>query len=117
MLRENVTGAEAAIVAALGTELEELDHADDYAQWLALVSIRKDSAVDVYTARVILAVSDSPFVDGMDIQFTAVGDTVTIDPYFYENGPDYMGGTLGSAVDWVLRNGDLVYVQLWQPQD
>lgn len=82
------------IVETLKQELEYRD--GDYSQWIVGISIRKlgtGRAVKegVYTARVVLQTNESQYVDGMDILFKANGDSIEIDPLYYENTPEYQG--------------------------
>lgn len=47
----------------------------------------------MYTARTLIKTSESPYVDGIDIIFTNSNDNVDIDHNYYENTPEFQGGT------------------------
>lgn len=106
------------IVETLKQELEYRD--GDYSQWIVGISIRKlgngrAAKEGVYTARVVVKTNESPYVDGMDILFKASGDSIEIDPLYYENTPEYQGGEVGDAVRWLEKNGETVYRQIGEP--
>jgi len=64
------------------------------------------------TARVVVKTNESDLVDGMDISFTL---EPIIDPSYYENSPDYMGGTIEDSVHWLKHHGKIVLEQLDDP--
>ena len=91
---------EQKIIDELKLALEYQEPTGDYAQWLMGVSLpsvieRKNDQL-VITARVVVKTSDSEYVDGMDIAFSL--DPI-IDPNYYQNSPDYHGGSIEDSVN------------------
>ena len=112
---------ESAIIETLKQELENTDSSSNYSQWILGVSIRnkrtEGSVVGnaKYTARVVVKTNQSPFVDGMDIEFTVPEDDVLIDPDYFENTPEFQGGTVKDSLNWLKRIGEIYYLQLENP--
>ena len=109
------------IVEILKEELEVTDVAKNYSQWVLGVSIREESSKSkvleshFYTARVVVKTSDSIYVDGMDIAFWVEKGGVQIDPEYFENGPDFEGGTVTGAFNWLEELGNIQYLRLANP--
>lgn len=108
------------IVLILRQELEHQEEDSDYSQWVMGVSIRENQSIDnpvekpMYLARVVVKTSESPYVDGMDISFMMVDGDIVIDPIYYENTPEYQGGTEEDALSW-LGVEDIYYHQISNP--
>ena len=86
---------EQKIIDELKLALEYQEPTGDYAQWLMGISLpsvieRKNNQLMI-TARVVVKTSDSEYVDGMDIAFSL---EPIIDPNYYQNSPDYHGGSI-----------------------
>lgn len=112
---------ESAIIETLKQELENIDSISNYSQWILGVSIRKEGTEGrvvgnpKYTARVVIKTSQSPFVDGMDIGFTVPGEDVLIDSDYFENTPEFQGGTVGDSLRWLKELEEIYYLQLDNP--
>ena len=109
-----MTDFEKKIIKQLKEQLE-FDN-PSYSQWLLGVSLptiieQKDHHLTL-TARVVVKTNESDLVDGMDISFTL---EPIIDPGYYENSPDYMGGTIEDSVHWLNHHGKIVLEQLEDP--
>lgn len=111
-----MTVTEAAIVEVLRQEFDEQDTETGYSQWVMAVSLTKEDVVYVYTARTVIKMNESPYVDGMDILFTVDGDKATIDPLFYEQSPDLLGSPEANALNWVKKLGDIIYLAIEEPR-
>ena len=66
----------------------------------------------VITARVVVKTSDSEYVDGMDIAFSL--DPI-IDPNYYQNSPDYHGGSIEDSQPWLKKHGKVILEQKDNP--
>ena len=112
---------ESAIIEILKQELENTDSSSSYSQWIIGVSIRKERTEGrvvgnpKYTVRVVVKTNQSPFVDGMDIDFTVPEDDVLIDPTYFEHTPDFQGGNIENSITWLKDLGDLIYQQIEEP--
>lgn len=112
-----------SIVEILRQELEYTDSNSNYSQWVLGVSIRKDRSKNrtigspTYIARVVVKTSDSPYVDGIDILFTAPEDDVIIEDNYYENTPEFQGGMVEDSLRWVKELEEVYYLQLENPFD
>ena len=107
-----------SILEILKKELEY--QKEGYSQWVMGVSIIKEKEtapanIPRYVARVIVLTSESPYVDGMDIVFTNSNDNVDIDHNYYENTPEFQGGTQLDALRWLRELGEEVYTQIENP--
>lgn len=114
---------EDAIVEILKEELEYTESNINYSQWVLGVSIKKDRSKDrvigspVYIARVAVKTSESPYVDGMDVLFTMPEDDVIIQANYYENTPEFQGGTVESSLIWLKVLEEIHYLQLNNPYE
>ena len=110
-----------AITEILKTELEYADKDCGYSQWVLGVSIKKDRSKHriigspTYIARVVVKTNESPFVDGMDVLFTLPEDDVIIELNYYENTPEFQGGSVESSLKWLAKLEDIYYLQLDDP--
>ena len=102
------------IITQLKNALERQEPGTNDHQWIMGISInddRKQCAI----VRVVLKTNGSPYVDGMDILFDKTSDQLTMDPNYYQNSPDFMGGTVTDSFKWLRNHGDLVYQQMDDP--
>lgn len=110
-----------AILDILKEELEFTNEDINYSQQVLGVSIRKERGKDrvigkpIYTARVVVKTSESPYVDGMDIIFMSPEDEVIIEANYYENTPEYQGGSVVDSLNWLRILEDIYYLQLENP--
>ena len=107
---------EQKIIDELKLALEYQEPTGDNAQWLMGVSLlsvieRKNDQLMI-TARVVVKTSDSEYVDGMDIAFSL--DPI-IDPNYYQNSPDYHGGSIEDSQPWLKKHGKVILEQLDNP--
>lgn len=108
------------IVEVLKEELEHHDADTNYSQWVLGVSIKKERTNDsivgnpMYLARVVVKTSDSPYVDGMDITFMVPEDDVIIEAKYFENTPEFQGGTEEDSLRWIGLD-EIYYLQLDNP--
>ena len=51
----------------------------------------------------------------MDIIFTNSNDNVDIDHNYYENTPEFQGGTQLDALRWLRELGEEIYIQIENP--
>ena len=107
---------EQKIIEKLKLALEYQEPTGDYAQWLMGISLpsvieRKNDQL-VITARVVVKTSDSEYVDGMDIAFSL---EPIIDPNYYQNSPDYHGGSIEDSQPWLKKHGKVILEQLDNP--
>lgn len=103
----------AEIITTLKEELEYID--DGYSQWILAVSIRKEHTKDgaiEYTARVVLKTNESPYVDGMDIRLKVTKEEVQLESGWYENTPDFQGGTVEDSITWLKELGEIKYLNV-----
>ena len=107
---------EQKIIDELKLALEYQEPTGDYAQWLMGISLpsvieRKNNQLMI-TARVVVKTSDSEYVDGMDIAFSL---EPIIDPNYYQNSPDYHGGSIEDSQPWLKKHGKVILEQLDNP--
>ena len=107
-----------SILEILKKELEY--QKEGYSQWVMGVSIIKEketAAANIarYVARVIVLTSESPYVDGMQINFMMLEEDVIIGANYYENTPEFQGGTQLDALRWLRELGEEVYTQIENP--
>lgn len=102
------------IISQLKKQLERYDSNENYSQWILGISIN-DHRKQCVVARVVIKTNESPYVDGMDIIFDRMDDQLTMDSNYYENSPDFMGGTVEDSFKWLQRQGDLIYHQMDDP--
>lgn len=102
------------IISQLKEQLERHDSNENYSQWILGISIN-DHRKQCVVARVVIKTNESPYVDGMDILFDRMDDQLTMDSKYYENSPDFMGGTVEDSFKWLQRQGDLIYQQMDDP--
>ena len=107
-----------SILEILKKELEY--QKEGYSQWVMGVSIIKEketAAANIarYVARVIVLTSESPYVDGMQINFMMLEEDVIIGANYYENTPECQGGTQLDALRWLRELGEEVYTQIENP--
>ena len=107
---------EQKIIDELKLALEYQEPTGDYAQWLMGISLpsvieRKNDQL-VITARVVVKTSDSEYVDGMDIAFSL---EPIIDPNYYQNSPDYHGGSIEDSQPWLKKHGKVILEQMDNP--
>ena len=107
------------VISILKKEMNYTDPLDNYSQWLMGVSLQKNEAQvneDVsYTARIVTKTNQSPFVDGMDIEFTEKDHKMIIDPLYYENSPNLMGSPIRASIEWMCKMGDIIYLEQIDP--
>ena len=108
-----MTDFEKKIISELKQALEFKEINNDYSQRLQGVSLptiieRKNNHLSL-TARVVVKTSTSDLVDGMDIDFTL---EPLMDPSYYENSPNFMGGSIASSQVWLKSHGKLILEQL-----
>ncbi|OXS24855.1 MAG: hypothetical protein BI182_11850 [Acetobacterium sp. MES1] len=102
------------IITQLKNALERQEPGTNDHQWIMGISInddRKQCAI----VRVVLKTNGSPYVDGMDILFDKTRDQLTMDTNYYQNSPDFMGGTVTDSFKWLRCHGDLIYQQMDDP--
>lgn len=102
------------VMMQLRQELELKDLKRDCEQWVLGVSIRQES--EALIARVAVAVSDTDLVDGMDIRFDETDGGVVMDAEYWEQAPDFEGGTVSSALEWMQSGGVLIYFSALPPE-
>ena len=107
---------EEKIIEELKLALEYKEPTGDYAQWLMSISLpsvieRKNDQL-VITARVVVKTSDSEYVDGMDIAFSL---EPIIDPNYYQNSPDYHGGSIEDSQPWLKKHGKVILEKMDNP--
>ena len=109
-----MTDFEKKIIKQLKEQLEF--DSPSYSQWLLGVSLptiieQKDHHLTL-TARVVVKTNESDLVDGMDISFTL---EPIIDPNYYQNSPDYHGGSIEDSQPWLKKHGKVILEQLDNP--
>jgi hypothetical protein len=104
------------IISQLKNALERQEPGTNDHQWIMGISINDDRKQCVIV-RVVLKTNGSPYVDGMDILFDKTSDQLTMDPNYYQNSPDFMGGTVTDSFKWLRNHGDLIYQQMDDPDD
>lgn len=104
------------IITQLKNALERQEPGTNDHQWIMGISINDDRK-QFAIVRVVLKTNGSPYVDGMDILFDKTSDQLTIDPNYYQNCPDFMGGTVTDSFKWLRNHGDLIYQQMDDPDD
>lgn len=115
-----MTRIEEAIIAILKEELEHHEIKGNYSQWVMAVGIKKDMGMyqdkdhASYIARVVVKTDESIFVDGMDIRFQYTLGSLEIQPDYFENTPDFQGGTEESSLKWI-GTGNHCYLQRDNP--
>ena len=107
-----------SILEILKKELEY--QKEGYSQWVMGVSIIKEKEtapanIPRYVARVIVLTSESPYVDGMQINFMMLEEDVIIGANYYENTPEFQGGTQLDALRWLRELGEEIYTQIENP--
>lgn len=109
---------EKKILEALKKILEYKDLENDYSQWILGLSLKKkwgedkEDKKESYIARVVVKTSESPYVDGMDIEVDVVGGDVEVVQECFENTPELQGGTVQSSLDWILELEKACYIQI-----
>lgn len=58
-------------------------------QWLMGLSIKLEES-GKHRLRVVVKTSESPYVDGMEIDFQVIKGQIELEPSYYENSPDLM---------------------------
>ena len=111
-----MTDFEKKIINELKQALEFKEINSDYSQWLQGVSLptiieRKNNHLSL-TARVVVKTSDSEYVDGMDIAFSLES---IIEPHYYQNSPDYHGGSIEDSQPWLKKHGKVILEQMDNP--
>ncbi len=101
-----------AILKALQAEFDYRQ--DQYKQWILAAGL-KEGGKNRYTARVVLITSDSPLLDGMDIEVTVTPVGAVLDPDFYLDTPELQGSLVRDALNWVQQLAPIVYLQLACP--
>ena len=104
------------IISQLKNALERQEPGTNDHQWIMGISINDDRKQCVIV-RVVLKTNGSPYVDGMDILFDKTSDQLTMDPNYYQNSPDFMGGTVTDSFKWLRNHGDLIYQQMDDTDD
>ena len=109
-----------SILEILKKELEY--QKEGYSQWVMGVSIINHNKSifsiglqTMYTARTLIKTSESPYVDGMQINFMMLEKDVIIGANYYENTPEFQGGTQLDALRWLRELGEEIYIQIENP--
>lgn len=102
------------VLHQLKQELELKDLERKCEQWVLGISIREEGSALI--ARVAVAVSDTDLVDGMDIVFTIADNGLLMDADYWEQAPDFEGGTVTSALDWLMKGGSLIHFSIQPPE-
>jgi len=113
-----MTSIESAIVEKLKAELERQE--EEYCQWILGAAIKKKRRGLVpgepnYTARVVVKTNESIYVDGMDIEVKIVENEAVLAPDYFENTPEYQGGEIVDAINWMKNLADICYLQFENP--
>jgi phage anti-repressor protein len=107
------------ILIELKKILEYSDVENNYSQWILGLSLKQKEVAeeeDRYLARVVVKTNESPYVDGMDIDLSVSNKgEALIDPNYFENTPEFQGGSLESALDWLRNAGEIFYMQTVNP--
>lgn len=70
------------------------------------------------TVRVVLKTSESDYVDGMQLTAISVDGKVKLDENYYEQTPEYQGGEIIPAIDWINQlKGSVDYIRILEPED
>ena len=102
------------VLMQLRKELELKDLKRDCEQWVLGVSIRQES--EALIARVGVELSDTDLVDGMEIRFEETDSSVVMDAEYWEQAPDFEGGTVSSSLEWMQSGGVLIYFSALPPE-
>lgn len=99
----------------------EFEHAEEYqgkveSQWLMGVSLRQETSAK-YLVRVTVKTSESPYIDGMDIKVFFVDGKLQLAEDYFENTPELLGSPEDDAINWLKQLGNLIYLQLENPND
>lgn len=97
----------------------EFEHAEEYKgkvefQWLMGVSLRQETSAECLV-RVTVKTSESPYIDGMDIKVFFVDGKLHLEEDYSENTPELLGSPEDDAVKWHRKLGELIYLQLENP--
>lgn len=90
----------------------------NYSQWIFGLSIKKVTKLNqdpIWIARVAVKTSESPYIDGMDINFMIVNAGIIIEASYYENTPDFQGGSDEDCIQWLKGHGTIFYLQRANP--
>lgn len=98
---------------------DEYNHKEKYDgqweyQWLMGISMKLEKS-GTSTMRVVVKTSESPYVDGMDIEFMIIDGYLEMHPLFYEEGPDLMGSPELDSIKWLSKLGEIFYLQVENP--
>ena len=99
----------------------EFEHAEEYKgkvefQWLMGVSLKEQPSAE-YLVRVTVKTSESPYIDGMDIKVYLEDNKLHLEEDYFENTPELLGSPEEDAVKWHRKLGELIYLQLENPND
>ena len=101
----------------------EFEHSEEYkgkveSQWLMGVSLTRVSSRETsaeYLVRVTVKTSSSPYIDGMDIKIFLEDNKLHLEEDYFENTPELLGSPEEDAVKWHRKLGELIYLQLENP--
>lgn len=97
----------------------EFEHSEEYKgkvefQWLMGVSLKQRTSAECLV-RVTVKTSESPYIDGMDIKVFFVDGKLQLQEDYFENTPELLGSPEDDAVNWHRKLGELIYLQLENP--
>lgn len=100
---------------------DEFEYTEEYKgkfefQWLMGVSLNKIFSNE-YLVRVSVKTSESPYIDGMSIKVSVVNGRVKLEEDYFEQSPELMGSPEADAVKWHENLGEVIYLQLENPND
>lgn len=92
----------------------EFEHSEEYkgkieSQGLMGLSLRQETSAE-YLVRVTVKTSSSPCIDGMAIKLFVVDGKIHL-----EDTPELLGSPEDDAVKWHQKLGELIYLQLENP--
>lgn len=99
----------------------EFEYTEEYKgkfefQCLMGVSLSKTFSNE-YLVRVTVKTSESPYIDGMSIKVFVVNGQVKLEEDYFEHSPELLGSPEDDAVKWHEILGELIYLQLENPND
>ena len=87
---------------------------DDYAQWLAAVSLKGNAVTNHrYKLRILILTSNSPYLDGTDLVVTLNSHGVAINEEVFQRTPELQGSPIMDALNWIRSYGPLIH---WQAE-
>ena len=112
------------IIQALKEELEYYSTEEDYSQWIMAAVLKKklitktmEKGKEIYVVRTVLKTSESPYVDGADIQVIVdlVKQEAFVEEESLEEGPIFHGGGEEDSLRWLENIGKIQYLQKENP--